>query len=206
MTTSNNGICILCKENIEHRSMVKHINKCLENSLNDASSKEKLFLIKIFAGKSFWLYLEINGSSTLEILDSFLRDTWLECCGHMSQFDINSESYSSDGEMQKVIHRVLDVGVTFDYEYDFGSTTQLKGKVISTRPGKLLKEIRLLAQNNLPEEIQCSICQKHPEAICSVCYDFFCKKCRRKHDNCEGEECMLPVVNSPRMGVCGYEG
>ena len=163
-------------------------------------------MIKVFAGKSFWLYLEINGSSNLEKLDSFLRDTWLECCGHMSQFDINGESYSSDGEMRKIIHRVFDVGTTFDYEYDFGSTTKLEGKIISTRPGKQLKEIRLLARNNLPEEIQCSTCQKHPEVICSVCYDFCCKKCQKKHDSCEGEEFMLPVVNSPRMGVCGYSG
>jgi hypothetical protein len=33
---------------------------------------------------------------------------------------------------------------------------------------------------------------------------FFCAKCSEEHE--DGEEMMLPVVNSPRMGECGYDG
>jgi len=207
MVTSNNGTCMLCKQNVEHRNIVKHLNKCLEKELSsNTSEKERIFLIKIYSGKSFWLFIEINGSSTLERLDSFLRKTWLECCGHMSQFHINGENYSCDGEMKILIRQIFDVGSKFDYAYDFGSTTELEGKIISIRAGKLPKNIRLLAQNTLPEEVKCATCGKSAEVICSVCYDFCCKKCKQKHNNCEGEEFMLPVVNSPRMGVCGYTG
>lgn len=168
--------------------------------------KEKIFLIKVFAGKSFWLYIEINGSATLDHLDSFLRETWLECCGHMSQFDIDGKGYSSDGEMHKTINKVLEVGTQFDYEYDFGTTTQLAGKVILVRSGKLKKGTRLIARNDLPEDISCTTCSNKPDVICSVCYDFCCKKCKKKHNACDGEEFMLPVINSPRMGMCGYTG
>jgi hypothetical protein len=209
--SKNLGTCFLCNETIDHRSIVKHINQCLEKSeLNNVSSsqteKDKVFLMKVFSMKSFWLYVETNGSATLEQLDLFLRDTWLECCGHMSEFSIGGSRYSSDTKMKQTIQSLLDVGTEFDYEYDFGSTTELSGKVISIRNGKLKKPIRLLARNHLPEDIYCSTCKKNAEVICSVCYEFCCNKCQKEHDNCEGEEFMLPVVNSPRMGVCGYTG
>lgn len=207
MITLNNGICMLCKQDVQSRSILKHLGKCLKKEMPMSTlGKEKVFLIKVYSGRSFWLYIEINGSSTLEKLDAFLRKIWLECCGHMSEFVINGETYTSDGEMGKPIHRVFNIGVEFDYAYDFGSTTELEGKVISTRSGKLSKSIRLLARNNLPEEVKCTTCQQPAEVICSVCYDFCCQKCKKKHDSCEDEDFMLPVVNSPRMGVCGYTG
>jgi len=207
MTVSkNSGACLLCKQDVEHRYIMKHLSKCLEKTATEeASEKEKVYLFKISDGKLFWLYIEINGSSPLERLDYLLRETWLECCGHMSEFKINGKDYSSDGKMGQRIHRLFDADTEFDYEYDFGSTTMLKGKVISIRPGKLKIEVGLLARNHLPN-LQCSICEKDPILICSVCYDFFCKKCKKKHDDCDGESAMLPVVNSPRMGVCGYCG
>lgn len=209
LKSKNVGTCLLCKENIDHRSIIKHLSQCLANEephKASTSQKEKISLIKIFSGKYFWLYVEINGSASLDELDSFLREIWLECCGHMSQFNIDGEGYSSDGEMNKSIQHVIDVGTEFDYEYDFGTTTELEGKVISVRPGKLKKPVRLLARNHLPEGILCKTCQKNADVICSVCYDFCCNKCKKKHKRCEGEEFMLPVVNSPRMGMCGYAG
>lgn len=207
MAVSNTGTCFLCNQDVSHRTITKHIGKCLANDLShQLVEKEKILLIKVYSGKSFWLYIEINGSSNLEDLDSYLRGIWLECCGHMSQFEINSQYYSSDGGMNKVIHRVLRVDTEFDYEYDFGSTTLLEGKVISSRPGQLKDDIRLIARNHLPENVLCEICEKTPEVICTVCEGFICSTCKEDHDGCEGEDFMLPVVNSPRMGVCGYCG
>lgn len=207
----NLGVCYLCKQNIAHRVMTKHLGRCIEQqAINDTSAKnekEKVFLIKISAGKEFWLYVEVNGSSTLEDLDYFLRKTWLECCGHMSQFRINGKCYSCNGNMEKVIHRTLPVGAEFDYDYDFGDTTELKGVVLASRQGELLDGIRLLAQNHLPEYVECESCKKFPFEICTSCYGFFCEACQKEHiTSCAGEDTMLPVVNSPRMGVCGYSG
>lgn len=207
MASSNTGTCFLCKDEVSYRTATKHVEKCLENDTpHQQAEKERIFLIKIYCGKAFWLYIEINGSANLEDLDSWLRHIWLECCHHLSQFKINGQRYSSDGDMNKVIHRALPVDTDFDYEYDFGSTTWLKGTVISSRPGQLKTKIRLVARNHLPSDIVCAVCSKKPEVICTECWDLVCSTCKEDHDSCSGEDFMLPVVNSPRMGVCGYCG
>ncbi|HAH59571.1 MAG TPA: hypothetical protein DCL86_15620 [Bacteroidales bacterium] len=60
----------------------------------------------------------------------------------------------------------------------------------------------------------CVMCGKEPPVnLCSVClWDedaFYCKKCSKKHgkkcDDFAEYDCM-PIVNSPGMGECGYEG
>ena len=210
----NQGTCYICQQTVTHLMIKKHVGQCLKkeienNNDENLTEKEKVFLIKFSSGPAFWLYLEIKGSSKLEDLDQFLRDIWLECCGHMSQFVVDGKSYVTNlyesGGISKVIHRTLKVGTLFSYEYDFGSTTELDGEVISSRAGNLHNDIRLLARNTMPEDVVCSICQKSPEVICSLCYDFFCKKCRKNHA-CQEDKMMLPVVNSPRMGVCAYCG
>lgn len=206
-TLKNIGTCFLCEENIDHRVIKRHLAKCLENkSFIHPAEKENVFLIKIYAGKFFWLYIAINGRCKLDRLDFFLRSIWLECCGHLSQFTINGEYYDCDGGMNKVLHRLFNVGTVFDYEYDFGSTTELKGEVIGMYPGKLKDDIELIARNNLPPHLTCSKCTKKPDFICSMCLELSCKQCA-KNDKCDsGYDYMLPVVNSPRMGVCGYTG
>ena len=207
MALSNTGTCFLCKDGVSHRTVTKHVEKCLKNDASyQQAEKERIFLIKVYCGKEFWLYIEINGSAELEDLDQYLRNIWLECCHHMSQFKINDQRYSSNDGMNKVIHRTLKVDTKFDYEYDFGSTTWLEGKVISSRPGQLKNSIRLVARNHLPADIICETCDQKPDVICTECGEFICEKCKEDHDSCEGEDFMLPVVNSPRMGVCGYCG
>lgn len=207
MASSNSGTCFLCNEEVSHRSITKHIEKCLgKNALDQSSLKERIFLIKVYCGKEFWLYIEINGSAKLENLDSCLRHVWLECCGHMSQFKINGQRYPYNGGMNSVIHRTLKIDTEFDYEYDFGSTTWLDGKVISSRTGQLKNNVRLVARNHLPADIICETCQKKPDVICTDCQELVCDACKEDHDGCSGEDFMLPVVNSPRMGVCGYCG
>ena len=103
---------------------------------------------------------------------------------------------------------MLREGTEFYYKYDFGDTTVLQGQVLSVRPGKLEGTIRLLARNHLPSEVVCVSCGKIADVICSLCGKFFCdtKKCRKTHASCNGDAYLLPVVNSPRMGVCEYEG
>jgi len=60
----------------------------------------------------------------------------------------------------------------------------------------------------------CTSCKKKPAInICVVCcYEemaFFCEKCSVIHaETCEdfADYAEMPVVNSPRMGECGYTG
>jgi hypothetical protein len=94
------------------------------------------------------------------------------------------------------------------YEYDFGSSTRLAGRGLPTLPSVFKKRaIHLLARNE-PPDIRCVSCGKTAKRICGQCAwsgpATFCDACAKKHD-C-GAERLLPVVNSPRMGVCAYCG
>lgn len=168
----------------------------------------------------YWLHLEVDEGRTLKDLDQFLRDIWLECCGHLSAFTIGDRIYDSHPEggwrssksMWVKLGEVLKEGMKFGYEYDFGFTTELELKVLSEQKAKPLgKPIKILARNN-PPKFECANCKKEATQLCSMCLCedgeevFFCGACAEKH-LCEEEgEAFLPVVNSPRMGVCGYTG
>ena len=64
-------------------------------------------------------------------------------------------------------------------------------------------KIRILARNN-PYVFACGHCGKEAAGMCAECEEFVCGQCLASHE-C-GEEMILDVVNSPRMGVCGYSG
>lgn len=153
--------------------------------------------------KNYWLYLDISMTSTLKSLDAFLREIWLECCGHMSAF--YSRNYDEIGKSTKVA--VFPVGSVLLYEYDFGDTTSLKITVVAhaSRP-KQKKAVRLLGRNE-PYLFLCGNCGKPADMICCECMwadenPFLCDDCAEEHEH----ESMLPVTNSPRMGVCAYCG
>lgn len=154
--------------------------------------------------KDYWLIVETSEDTTLKELDKFIRDIWVECCGHLSAFMIKGIQYESYPNADKFwgmpsknmnyrLKDVVKVGDSILYEYDFGSTTELILKIHSCREGqKKNHEIVILSRNN-PPEIICSNCgQREAKWVNPEEYyepDFY-----------------LPVCNSPRMGVCGYEG
>lgn len=193
--------------------MVKCTN--LDNRENQA------FLLKVTGNNSaFWLFLKVNQNCTLDSLDDFLRNIWLECCGHMSHFIINGTCYEKtpidmspdDKTMQVLARDVLYHKMRFSYEYDYGSTTKLRLDVhsIINDDSSTAKPV-LLARNN-PVKIDCDSCKNNASLICEICmYEgggFLCEVCAKKHkcENCDDEASFLPVLNSPRMGVCAYEG
>lgn len=213
MELKSEGECKFCKRVISGRAMAKHLLSCRERKkkLSSMEDKEKVFLLRASADP-FFLYFEINSSSTLEKVDDFLRDIWLECCGHLSAFKIDNVTYAydpqpeyNDRSLKVHLKNILRHGLVFSHEYDFGTTTYLTLKVIDERQGDV-KDIEILARNNLPN-FKCS-CNKPAREICSQCVwegkGFMCKSCAKKH-KC-GEDMLLPVVNSPRMGMCGYTG
>lgn len=206
------GICNFCKKTFSGRGMAKHLEACPERkkALENEKGKGKVFLVKA-SSDPYWVFFEVNATSTLETVDDFLRDLWLECCGHLSCFTIDDEEYMSNPwddykGMNVKLGKVIAPGKEFLHEYDFGSTTELDMKCISEREGTI-KGIQILARNN-PPEFFCDECGKPATQICPECaWDdkgFLCDSCAEDHE-C-GEEMLLPVVNSPRMGVCGYTG
>lgn len=209
------GTCYLCDSILPQRSVTKHLQKCIAEQKvieNIGQKPEDIFLIKLFSGKEFWIYIEMKAKANFAVLDQFLRDVWCECCGHLSMFTIGGNRYEADdeemiGESLPVAQRVLTLGTEFFYEYDFGTTTRIDGKVVSIRNGLVPKsgKICLLARNLLPEFL-CPHCKKQATLICPFCSELCCELCISKHPCEDGRESMMSVVNSPRMGVCGYTG
>jgi hypothetical protein len=89
--------CNLCNEVVGQSVANRHLTNCLPKHLENSSSKKKRvesYLIRIFSTahfyqpfrpKQFWLYVHAPAKLRLETLDDFLRNLWLECCGHLSQ-------------------------------------------------------------------------------------------------------------------------
>jgi hypothetical protein len=156
------------------------------------------------SGDLYWMHLKALASASFRDLDTLLRNTWLECCGHLSAFS----DKEGDIEMGEKLRDILTPGQKLDYEYDFGSTTELLLTVVSEFEGSLKKgKAEILARNDSPL-IKCSQCEKPATTICTDCIynegGWLCDKCAQEHD-CDNEM-FLPLVNSPRAGVCGYEG
>jgi hypothetical protein len=125
------------------------------------------------------------------------------------------EDMDRESDMDVELEKALKVGQKFTYEYDFGSTTNLALRVVSEREGFIEDEesdnIEILARNNAPE-MPCVVCGKPAKKVAPG-YDFgveehaYCSaKCAKKNDEEFSFSEMLPVVNSPRVGVCGYTG
>ncbi len=100
------GVCEFCHGEFDKGKMTQHLKSCKqrkaklaeETGANDgAKEMTKLYHI-VVEGKRlpmYWMHLEVPATDTLDDLDTFLRDTWLECCGHLSAFEIAGVSYMS---------------------------------------------------------------------------------------------------------------
>ncbi len=131
--------------------MGKHLTACL--------GAGPALHIAVDAGPgTWWMHLALAPSTTLRDLDQFLRTMWLECCGHLSAFEVGGmrfESHLGGGDlywgpkprsMAAKANAVLGTGTRFSLEYDFGSTTALRGRVLGTvEPGRA--KVTVLARN-----------------------------------------------------------
>lgn len=200
---TSKGNCYLCGRLIGKSAFKNHV---LKAHSYDGDGQDCIVLkIEDTNSKMYWLYLDVAVTASLKTLDTFLRKIWLECCGHMSAF--YEPHYGEIGMSRKLVS--YPVGFSFLYEYDFGDTTQLKITIAGygKRP-KQRAAVRLLGRNER-YHFPCQKCGENADYICTECKwrvenPFLCKSCCQDHEH--GEEVMLPVVNSPRMGVCGYCG
>ena len=220
---TSTGKCGLCGKNFGKAAMTRHLKTCdLDGAKAPAVSKTEQpagsafhLLVEARHSAAYWMHLAVPAESQLAKLDNFLRGAWLECCGHLSSFTIGGEHYSSspmdsdESGMEIRLGRVLQTGTVFFHEYDFGSTTELKLKVLGPWEGGTKKGvIKALARNDAPY-VACNNCGTQQAAqICTECAcddkGWLCDACAADHE-C-GEDMFLPVVNSPRAGVCGYTG
>ena len=218
------GRCIFCDASIGKSAMTRHLTACKQRPDDPApppggSQQPRIFHLVVSGRRapSYWMHLEAASEARLDDLDGFLRSTWLECCGHLSAFQLGDRSFSAspqddvwgttDESTAVKLGKLLRKDQTLTYDYDFGSTTELVIRVVGERSGRAGQPIRVLARNDAPE-IPCVSCERPATTLCSACsFDgdaAVCDECASGHE-C-GEEMLMPVVNSPRMGVCGYSG
>lgn len=272
------GKCAYCERELSKSAMTSHLKSCkqraarIETASSTKSRKTELLHLVVEGQylKMYWMHLEVPVNMTLAELDGFLRDMWLECCGHLSAFTIDGVSYKShldpyddvtdteneasiiesrkqmladllaqitmkhpperaaeimefvqadyteiprrqirERSMNAELGHVLRRGQKFSYEYDFGSTTYLDLKVVDEREGqrqgRAKNAIKVMARNE-PPTIPCELCDKAATGIYTNWEGYekwLCDKCGKEE---HASELWLPVVNSPRVGVCGYSG
>jgi len=213
------GTCLECHETIFKRSFKKHIDTCLQRKerIEAAGASDRpdeplwLLLVQDAYDKDFWLYLEMRGAAPLKKLDEYLRAIWLECCGHLSEFTIGGWGGAKIGMARKA-NDVFEVGQTLRHLYDFGTTSETDIHVNGMRTGKPLSKhpIELLGRNNLPVTY-CMECNQPAVSLCMECineYDrsgLLCAAHAEDHPH-EDYGGVIPLVNSPRLGMCGYDG
>jgi len=232
------GKCIFCGKEFAKAGISRHLTSCkarqAKNEEVAVGSKGKpvpLYHLAILGtyANMYWMHLEMPASAKLGTLDQFLRDMWLECCGHLSQFIVGNIHYSvmpnddadfgyfgfaarfEEKSMNFALSKAVKPGDTFHHEYDFGTTTDLTLKVMAEHIGvPHTKDIFIMSRSEAPA-ITCEICKQKPAThICSDCYydepNWFCADCAKKASEEDGDKYFLPVVNSPRVGQCGYTG
>ncbi|MCD7777568.1 MAG: plasmid pRiA4b ORF-3 family protein, partial [Clostridiales bacterium] len=146
MAEKTKGKCKYCGREYAKAYMYRHLKACKKRA--EELEKEKktpsvgYFILEVTDKyeNDHWLMVEITEEATLRVLDDFLRDIWLECCGHLSSFTINGISYEEcpdddfdwgppSRSTNIKLKKVLREGITIKYDYDFGSTTSLVIKV-----------------------------------------------------------------------------
>ena len=221
------GNCNLCGKSFSKSGMSRHLQSCREKERANRDRipppghiTEKGFHLAVegLYSPEYWLHLDAARSQMLWELDKYLRDTWLECCGHLSLFRIgeafhyreNREEWADidDRDMDIALAQVLGPGMRLYHEYDFGDTTKLSLRVVWEGDVSVdTSGIRLLARNN-PPALPCDGCGSAAAEICTECVwegeGLLCGECVVQHA-CD-DEMLLPVVNSPRVGQCGYTG
>ncbi len=147
------GICSFCKGEFEKAKMTQHLKYCKQRAAGIAAEAEgaaetqktKLFHLVVEGryNPEYWMHLELPASDALADLDDFLREIWLECCGHLSEFTIGGTSYSSEPEDYFVLEEAETAGEEVEEEEELSVE-----ELLETFPPEYLK---MLPQNILSD-------------------------------------------------------
>jgi len=208
--------CGLCENPMTSRGMGRHLSSCLDKNIrliaDQSGDGPGILHLKVHGGgkgSPYWLHLAVDQDTTLKKLDAFLRDIWLECCGHMSTFFLDRPYVSTEIAMNRKLGKALGPGEFITHIYDFGTETQCVLEGLNRYPGRIKgrKKLKLLARNPALE-YPCDACGgKKAEYICQECLmeggqALLCPSCLKGHE-CD-EEMLVLLMNSPRAGECAY--
>lgn len=217
--TSAKGQCAYCKKDFSFQLMPKHLSNCVERLATIAKADKKagtpetLYHLRVQSlnSKTFWLDLEVRGSAKLEKLDHYLREIWLECCGHLSHFAFDAWQ-GEELDMEKEMSSVFKMNVPLTHLYDYGTTSTTLVSAVGKRRGNPTTRhpIALMARNLQPR-MECMVCHEPASLLCEEClieenvWGTLCEKHAQKHEH-DNYGDPIGLVNSPRLGMCGYTG
>ncbi len=201
--------CLICHRVFFANKFVRHLGSCIPKQVGAGKTVQYVLIRARSEDFGHFAYFLIPDSKTLDDLDEILRNFWLNCCyEHMSAFFIRKEELSMDLEL-----RGFEPKSKLDYMYDFSYTTYLTIEVL-----KLFEfepnpdNLSWILGHNEPFEYICDTCNKG-KAVQLIPEGrgrgFFCQTCFAESvygDDEYEEHYCLPVVNSPRMGICEYTG
>jgi hypothetical protein len=100
---TSTGMCHFCGETFVKSKMAGHLKTCkvrLASMKEEGGQVQRLFHLFVEGTdrSSYWMHLEVPAAAMLVDIDDFLREIWLECCGHLSEFTIKGTSYASVAE------------------------------------------------------------------------------------------------------------
>ncbi|MEL7356981.1 MAG: hypothetical protein AAFN40_10515 [Cyanobacteria bacterium J06560_6] len=212
------GKCAFCDKELSKGGITKHLTSCkerkkaVEKASAKKSKKETLYHLRVQDAyrPEFWLNLEMRGGKKLADLDGYLRDIWLECCGHMSEFSL--QRFQDTVAMSRSIDTVFSSLDQITHIYDFGTSSETVVRLVDVREGNPLstKPIFLMARNNMPPET-CINCDNPATHLCMECmyedqvWGTLCDKHVETHPHDDYGE-PVALLNSPRVGMCGYDG
>src|SRR5947209_7867510 len=105
---TSKGTCTFCHGEFSKSGMTRHLETCEQRAVAEAkavgrqNAQKTTRMHLVVEGRYlpiYWMHLDVTANSTLATLDRFLRDTWLECCGHLSAFEIGGARYAVDAGM-----------------------------------------------------------------------------------------------------------
>ena len=158
VNTAIPGTCYICHQTLPGNRIRRHLLHCIESRTGLRPSQDpgqrdrrrtaqKTAYLSVRAReRPHWMELGIRCDATLRELDRFLRAVWLECCGHLSHFEIGDVVYSvlvpMPGDrwrfeplderearwrnMGKTVNAAIPLLAKFEYEHDYGSPTNLE--------------------------------------------------------------------------------
>ncbi len=139
----NRGTCQLCGKEYTSSGIAKHLRSCInrqyvEHALVDQPVSYMWVSIRDAYDPDFWMHVLVDEEATLELVDAFLRGVWLECCGHLSEFNVGEQTFGQvledfdpnpDYTMGVQLKHILVKDDEFSYIYDFGESSVMELKV-----------------------------------------------------------------------------
>jgi hypothetical protein len=194
-------VCNQCNKEYCKNRFLTHYNKCILKNSNLTGYIVKFLSRSDITNELYYIYASIGTKCEFSNIDKFLRETWCECCGHLSTF-----TDDDDNELPKSKKiEECNVGDIFLYEYDMGTTTMISMEIIGKFNENDSNESEInIINRNLPPIVKCYNCKEDATLYNSETDKIICKECRIKL-RLKRNKFIMNIVNSPRTCMCGYE-